>query len=79
MLLTDVPNVVEGFGTDDARPLGLVTAEEIDSLSFPAGSMGPKVAAASRFARFGRGPAVIGALDDLPQILEGVAGTRVTA
>lgn len=79
VLLTDVSNVVEGFGTDDARPLGLVTAEEIGALPFPAGSMGPKVAAACRFARFGRGPAVIGALDDLPQILEGVAGTRVTA
>ena len=79
VLLTDVANVVAGYGTDDARPLGDVTADELDTMDFAAGSMGPKVAAACRFARLGRGPAVIGALDDLPGILDGEAGTRITA
>lgn len=79
VLLTDVPAVMLDHGTDHARPLGAVTAAELEALDFPAGSMGPKVAAACRFARFGRGPAVIGALDDLPAILDGTAGTRISA
>lgn len=79
VLLTDVPNVVEGYGTADERPLGNVTAGELESMEFPAGSMGPKVEAACRFARFGRGSAVIGSLDDLAKILGGEAGTRVNA
>lgn len=79
VLLTDVPNVVADYGSPSARPIGDVTADELSSHHFPAGSMGPKVEAACRFARHGNGPAVIGALDDLPRILAGTAGTRVSA
>jgi len=79
VMLTDVPNVLADRGTDRERPLGVVPAAELEAMSFPAGSMGPKVAAACRFARVGRGPAVIGALDDLAAILAGEAGTRVVA
>ncbi len=50
VLLTDVPAVVSGFGTDHARPLGRVTVAELRSEAFAAGSMGPKVEAACRFA-----------------------------
>jgi hypothetical protein len=43
----------------------------------PAGSMGPKVEAASRFAEATGGRAVIGALDDAGALLAGDAGTSV--
>ena len=45
----------------------------------PAGSMGPKVEAAARFVESSGGRAVIGALDDLLDLLEGRAGTQVVA
>jgi carbamate kinase len=40
--------------------------------------MGPKVAVAVEFARGTGRDAVIGSLDDLPALLAGTAGTRVT-
>ena len=44
---------------------------------FAAGSMLPKVVAASEFARNSGKPAVIGALSDIDAMLAGRAGTRV--
>jgi carbamate kinase len=78
VLLTDVPAVVADYGTPKARPLGAVTVDELASQPFAAGSMGPKVEAASRFARESGHTAVIGALDDLDGVLAGTAGTRVS-
>jgi carbamate kinase len=47
-------------------------------MSFPAGSMGPKVEAACRFAEAMGGVAAIGRLDDAAALLAGTAGTTVT-
>ena len=53
--------------------------DAIEAYDFPAGSMGPKVEAAAEFARRNPGrAAVIGALEDLPAIMAGEAGTRIT-
>ena len=45
---------------------------------FPAGSMGPKVEAACRFAEATGRTAAIGRLDDAAALLAGTAGTVVT-
>jgi carbamate kinase len=79
VMATDVDAVYEGWGTPDQRPIRRVTPEEIEAGSFPAGSMGPKVEAAVSFVRRTRRPAVIGALGDLSALVEGTAGTRVSA
>jgi carbamate kinase len=77
VIATDVDGVYLDHGLPTARRLGVVATDELAVHSFPAGSMGPKVEAASRFAeRTGR-EAVIGSLDDLVDMLEGRAGTRV--
>ena len=78
LLLTDVPALIRGFGTPDARPIAELRPGDpvIDEL--PAGSMGPKVAAARAFAD-GGGVAAIGALEDAAAIAAGRAGTRVLA
>jgi len=56
-----------------------ITPDAIRSRRFAAGSMGPKVAAAARFVeRTGR-PAAIGALNQIEQIVDGTAGTRVVS
>ena len=77
LLLTDVPQVVAGWGT--ASPVGLdrATPAQLRDLSFAAGSMGPKVQAAVRFAERTGGLAAIGALEDAEAILAGRAGTRI--
>ena len=81
LLLTDVPGVLDGYGTEHARPIGRVTPAELRRRlvagSFPAGSMGPKVEAACRFAAATGGMAAIGRLDDAPALLDGQAGTIV--
>jgi carbamate kinase len=46
-------------------------------MKFAAGSMGPKVEAACRFAAATGKPAAIGALADLSRIIAGEAGTTV--
>jgi carbamate kinase len=80
LLLTDVAEVWTRWPRSaDSRPLSRATAQELRSYEFAAGSMGPKVEAACRFAeRTGRF-AAIGAMEQAPAILAGRAGTRVTA
>jgi carbamate kinase len=77
LLLTDVAAVQEGYGTAHPRPLRQVTPGELRARSFPAGSMGPKVEAACRFAELTGGFAAIGRLDDAAALLAGAAGTIV--
>lgn len=78
LLLTDVDAVYRGFGTDQATPLSELTVAEARALEMPAGSMGPKLQAACDFAESG-GISGIGRLQDAVAILEGSAGTRVSA
>ena len=80
LVLTDVEAVMEGFGTDDARPIRRTTPEELRALDLPAGSMGPKVEAVCRFVEEA-GPGAAAAIGNLAQAVElvdGSAGTFVT-
>ena len=78
LLLTDVDAVYRDIGTDRSRPLSELTVGEARALDMPAGSMGPKLQAACDFAEAG-GISGIGRLQDALAILEGSAGTRVSA
>ena len=78
LLLTDVDAVYRDFGTDQSTPLSELTVGEARALDMPAGSMGPKLQAACDFAEAG-GISGIGRLQDALAILEGSAGTRVSA
>ena len=78
LLLTDVDAVYRDFGTDQSTPLSELTVGEARALDMPAGSMGPKLQAACDFAEAG-GISGIGRLQDAVDILEGSAGTRVSA
>lgn len=77
VLLTDVDAVWHGWGSPDARRIRSASPGELRALSFAPGSMGPKVEAACRFVEATGAPARIGALDQLPGILGGSAGTLV--
>ncbi len=77
LLLTDVPAVQTDWGTPQARDIRQATPEQLRSLSFAQGSMGPKIEAACRFADATGGLAGIGALADAGAILRGERGTTV--
>lgn len=79
VIATDVDGVYTGWGTPEQRRLGDVTVDEVVGLDLPAGSMGPKVAAACEFAQKTGKQAVIGSLADIDRIVAGSAGTRVRA
>ncbi len=79
VMATDVDAVYEGWGTADQRRLSEVTVAELRALSFPAGSMGPKVEAAAKFVEATGKRAAIGALEDIEAIVGGTAGTNVVA
>lgn len=81
IVLTDVEAVMKGFGTGSAQPIRRTTPAQLRALDLPAGSMGPKVEAVCRFVEVGgRGvAAAIGNLDEAVALLDGSAGTFVTA
>ena len=79
VMLTDAEGVYTGWGTPDQRLLGWVTPDELEAHEFAAGSMGPKVEAASRFVRAAGGRAAIGRLEDIGAIVRGDAGTNVVS
>jgi carbamate kinase len=78
LMLTDVDGVYRDFGTPEAQLIRRIAPEDLDPSLFATGSMGPKVAAAKRFAETDGGFAVIGALADAARMLAGDAGTMVT-
>jgi carbamate kinase len=84
VILTDEDGIYLDYGTPDERRLDRVTAAELREHKaagqFPEGSMGPKVEAAVRFvegeSRRER-TAIIAALSDALDALDGEAGTRI--
>jgi carbamate kinase len=79
VILTEVPAVYRGFGTDAQEELRELGADEAATLApeLPAGSMRPKVEAALEFARATRHEALITAPSALGEALAGRAGTRI--
>jgi carbamate kinase len=77
LILTDADAVYFDWGTPAQRPISHITPQELDGMKFDAGSMGPKVAACSRFVARCHGIAGIGALEDGPAILAGEKGTLI--
>jgi carbamate kinase len=78
VILTQVPTVYTGFGTDKQQAVEELVAGRDEGLidSLPAGSMRPKVEAAFRFVRETGGEALITSSDALAA---GDPGTRVVA
>ena len=79
VMATDVDAVFIDWGKPTAKAIRAATPKDMRAFPFPAGSMGPKVDAACRFAEATGKVAAIGALKDLPDILKGRAGTTISA
>ena len=79
VIATDVAAVYLDWGRPQQRALANVNPQTLSSLTFPSGSMGPKIDAACRFVRASGKRAVIGSLDQIEAMLSGQAGTQITA
>lgn len=77
VIVTDVEAVFLDWGKPAQRAVGKVTPQALERQTFPAGSMGPKVAAACAFVRATGKRAVIGSLEQIEAMLAGKAGTQV--
>jgi carbamate kinase len=75
----DADAVFVDWGKPLARAFRRASPQAMRGYSFPAGSMGPKVDAACRFAEMTGKKAAIGALRDLSSTLRGEATTIATA
>jgi carbamate kinase len=79
LFLTDVPAVWTRWPMSEGNAIRRISSDELRGYNFDAGSMGPKVEAACRFAdRTGR-VAGIGAIEAAEAVLEGRAGTIIEA
>jgi carbamate kinase len=79
MLLTDVDAAYVGFGTPRAQRISRANPRSLQARKseFRAGSMGPKIEGAIRFALASGHAAGIGRLEDAVEILQGNVGTIV--
>ena len=79
LMLTDVEAVYQDWGSPQARAIRRASPDALERYSFASGSMGPKVEAACDFVREAGGTAAIGRLEDALALLDGTAGTMITA
>jgi carbamate kinase len=81
VILTEVPAVYRGFGTEAQEELRELGADEAEALTgeLAAGSMRPKVEAAVEFTRATGHQALITSPAALGAALDGEAGTRITS
>ena len=80
VILTDVPAVLRGFGTDDEQEVRELSPADAETLAveLAEGSMQPKVEASLAYARATGGEALITSPDSLTNALSGNAGTRIS-
>ncbi|HAT54851.1 MAG TPA: carbamate kinase [Lactobacillus sp.] len=81
IILTSVDGVFFNYGRSDAieiKKVGVAELQQhVENNEFAKGSMLPKVEAVIEFVREAGKPAVIGSLEDVKQIIDGLAGTTV--
>ena len=77
VMATDAEAVFVDWGTPNAKAIHRASPSALSEHKFPAGSMGPKVDAACRFAAATGNTAAIGALADIAGIVRGEKGTLV--
>ncbi|MGH8688622.1 MAG: carbamate kinase [Burkholderiales bacterium] len=78
VMLTDADAVYVDWGKPTQKAIRRASPKALGAMKFAAGSMGPKVEAACKFAAATGKKTAIGALADLGRILEGKAGTTIT-
>lgn len=78
IIATDVDAAYVDWNGPNHKAIASAHPDVLNAMKFAAGSMGPKIAAACSYSRNTGKAAVIGSLADIEEILQGVAGTRVS-
>ncbi len=78
VILTDVEYVYRDWGTPQQSAIKKSTITDIQQLTFPKGSMQPKISAAIEFTYATKQSSYIGNLFKLPEILSSKSGTQIT-
>lgn len=78
LILTDTAYVYDKYGTETCKKIEHITAKELNKLSFAAGSMGPKVKAATQYVNNTDKVAIIGSLNETLNIINKKSGTIIT-
>jgi carbamate kinase len=76
-MATDVDGVYLDWGTPTQRRVEKATPKDLDGMDLPAGSMGPKAAAAAEFVAATGKRAAIGSLDGIDALVDGSGGTQI--
>jgi carbamate kinase len=77
VIATDVECVFMDWGKPTQRAIRKISPKDLHSLTFPSGSMAPKIAAACAFTTRTGKPTVIGSLESIVELMKGEAGTWV--
>jgi carbamate kinase len=79
VILTDVPALLRGFGTDDQEEVRALSPDDAEALApeLAEGSMRPKVEASLAYVRATGGEALITSPETLTDALAGRSGTRI--
>ncbi len=78
IILTDVKGIYAHWGKPTQRLIKSASPQQLDQLSFAAGSMKPKVKAVTSFVNKTHREAIIGSLTDLAAMLEYTSGTKIS-
>lgn len=79
IIATDVDATYVDWGKPTQKAIAQAHPDALERLHFAVGSMGPKVQAAIEFVRATGKDAAIGSLSDIVGLIEGVAGTHISA
>ena len=79
VMATDVDGVYRDWGQPTQARIDRATPAELEAMDLPAGSMGPKVAAAAEFVAATGKRAAIGSLEEIDALVDGTGGTQVVA
>ena len=77
LIATGVEAVFEDWGTAQQKSIGRIAVAQLQAMTFPRGSMAPKVKAACEFVSSSGKRAVIGSLHQIEAMLSGTAGTQI--
>ena len=78
VIATDVDAAYIDYKQPSQKAISKAHPDDFASMTFPDGSMGPKIQAACEFAKNTGKTAVIGSLENIEAIVNGTSGTRIS-
>lgn len=77
IIATDVAAIYQNWQQPNQTAIREISPQTLRAMTFPKGSMGPKVTAACQFVTATKKSAVIGSLEEIDSMLQGSSGTWI--